>query len=333
MVERLEIAGRVVALARQAGDVEVTLLGHRLAIVALLESGDIPGLDRQILAFTALAERHRVPVVRWYVPLFAGMRALMRGDLEAALRHCDEGERIGALAGSDNAVMLVGTQRLAVAAEQGNLADFHELVMGTIEPHLARNPTMAGPWALVATISSAVGDLPGTRRALDALTRLDFACTDRDSEWLGTLGAAADAAILLRDTAAAHRVYELIEPYAGRLVVDGIAAACLGAVDDVLARLARLLGRPADARRHADAALALYERVGMPLGAARLRRELDVPPGPCLGLGDRAAGGRRSAGTASCGCSATPVGRCGSPTPRGCTTCTCCCAAPASRCR
>jgi hypothetical protein len=98
MAERLDIAGRVVTLARQAEDDEVTLLGHRLKIVALLESGDIPGLDREILAFTALAERHRVPIVRWYVPLFAGMRAAMRGDLEAALRHCDEAERIGAQA-------------------------------------------------------------------------------------------------------------------------------------------------------------------------------------------------------------------------------------------
>ena len=278
LVERLHIAERVVALGRRAGDDEATLLGHRLRIVALLESGDIPVLDREILAFTALAERHRVPVVRWYVPLFAGMRALMLGDLETALRHCDEAERIGALAGSDNSVQLAGTQRLAIAAEQGTVADYHELVLGVVEPYLARNPTMAGPWALLAGMSSATGDLVSSRRALDALGRLDFASSERDSEWLGTLAAAADAALLLQDTASAARIYELMAPYAGRLVVDGIAAACLGAVDDVLARLARLLGRPADARRHAEASFALYYRVGMPLATSRLRRELDAPP-------------------------------------------------------
>jgi hypothetical protein len=127
-------------------------------------------------------------------------------------------------------------------------------------------------------MSAGTGDTAGSRRALDALGRLDFASTDRDSEWLGTLSAAADAAILLDDLPQARRVFDLMAPYAGRLVVDGIAAACLGAVDDVLARLARLLGRPADALRHAEAALALYDRVGMPLAAARLRRVLDQPP-------------------------------------------------------
>jgi hypothetical protein len=48
-------------------------------------------------------------------------------------------------------------------------------------------------------------------------------------------------------------------------------------VDDVLARLALFLGRPTDARRHADAAFALYDRVGMPLATDRLRREVEAP--------------------------------------------------------
>ncbi len=278
VAERLVLATRVVALGREAGHDEVTLLGHRLRVVALLESGQIPALDREILAFTTLAERHRMPVVRWYAPLFAGMRALMRGELETASRHADEGERIGALAGSDNAVMLVGTLRLAIAAEQGTVADYSEQVLAMVEPYVERNPTMVGPWVVIAAMAAATGDLVRAQRALDALGRLDFASADRDSEWLGTLTGAAHVCITLGDVVHATRVYDLLLPYAGSFVVDGIAAACLAVVDDVLAQLAVLLGRPADARRHGAAGLTAYDRVGMPLAAARLRRLLDVDP-------------------------------------------------------
>ena len=277
VTERLTLATRVVALAREACDDEVTLLGHRLRVVALLESADIPALDREVFAFTALAERHGLPVVRWYAPLFAGMRALMRGDLDGALRLADEAERIGASAGSDNAEMLVGTLRLAVAAEQGTVAQFSERVLAMVEPLVARNPTMAGPWVMVAVMSAATGDVERAQQAMEALGRLDFASDDRDSEWLGTLTGAAQVCTALGDVAHAPRIYDLLLPYAGQLVVDGIAAACLATVDDVLAQLAVLLGRTGEARRHQAAGLAIYDRIGMPLAAARLRRLLDAP--------------------------------------------------------
>lgn len=98
--ERIALGSRIVEPARAAGDDELSLLGHRFRVVALLEAGDVAAVDREIAAFTSLAERYRLPVVRWYVPLFAGMRALMQGDVAAARRLADEAQAIGAQAGS-----------------------------------------------------------------------------------------------------------------------------------------------------------------------------------------------------------------------------------------
>ena len=83
---RRDNADTIVELAVAAGDRVLELLGYRYRIVADLEVGDIAAVDRNIAAFTRLAEQLRQPLVSWYVPLFRGMRALLAGDLDAADR-------------------------------------------------------------------------------------------------------------------------------------------------------------------------------------------------------------------------------------------------------
>ncbi len=77
---RLADATEAVRLARGAGDHPLELLGRRLRLVALLEVGDVDAADVEIDRFASVAEAMRQPLYRWYVPLWRGMRALMRGD-------------------------------------------------------------------------------------------------------------------------------------------------------------------------------------------------------------------------------------------------------------
>jgi tetratricopeptide (TPR) repeat protein len=107
---RLADASEVVRLARKAGDRQLELLGRRLRLVALLEVGDLDRADVEIERFGHVAEQVRQPLYRWYVPLWRGMRALMRGDLDEAARRCAEAEDIGAAAHSANAVVLTFLQ-------------------------------------------------------------------------------------------------------------------------------------------------------------------------------------------------------------------------------
>ena len=97
----------MLAAADGAGDREAALMAHRFRVVALLERGD-PAVHGEIDRFITIAESLGQPLYRWYVPLFRGMQALLRGDLPEADRQCQRAATLGSAAGSANAVMLSG---------------------------------------------------------------------------------------------------------------------------------------------------------------------------------------------------------------------------------
>ena len=92
---RRDNADTIVELAVAAGDRVLELLGYRFRIVADLELGDVAAVDRNIAAFTRLAEQLHQPLISWYVPLFRGMRSLLAGDVDTADRHCERGRGRG----------------------------------------------------------------------------------------------------------------------------------------------------------------------------------------------------------------------------------------------
>lgn len=150
-----------------------------------------------------------------------------------------------------------------------------------VEPYIERNPTMASPYATLAAVELAAGNVSAAQHAFDGLARLDFGAEQRDSEWLGTLEAAADLCVAMGDSVRGRRVYDLLLPYAGRFIVDGIGAACLAVVDEVLARLALLLAEPVAARHHLETALETYDRTASTLLHQRARRLLE-PRAPAV---------------------------------------------------
>jgi hypothetical protein len=86
--------------------------------------------------------------------------------------------------------------------------------------------------------------------------------------------ALAEAIALLGDGAAATELYQRLAPFQGRVVVTNTGLMFGGAVDHWLGRLAATAGRPADARRHLDAALVAHERMGARPLLARTRLHL-----------------------------------------------------------
>jgi hypothetical protein len=76
---------------------------------------------------------------------------------------------------------------------------------------------------------------------------------------------------ILGDAAAAARAYELIRPYAGRMIVLARAAVCWGPVDAYLGRLAATAEMVDEAERHFEAALSICDRTGAAAMATRTR--------------------------------------------------------------
>ena len=125
---RLAHAAEIIGIAARLRDPVLELLGRRLRLVALLETGAIADWDTEARAYRVTAEALGHPLYLWYVPLWRGMRALMDGrfaDCRDAIRAASD---LGQRAGSGNAYLLVATQRWCLAAESGRTEEVRQLL-------------------------------------------------------------------------------------------------------------------------------------------------------------------------------------------------------------
>ena len=275
--ERLAESSEVVDIGTRLGDRAVELLGRRLRLVARLETGDQAGADAEIEAYAALAALLRQPLYGWYVPLWRGMRALMRGDLDGCEQWADEAAAVGAQAHSANAeVLSAGLHwfRLREAARFDEASTFVEGLLG-LEPALGIQVSVATALAL------AESDRVAEARALLSGAGPLLAAAPRDSEWIPMVVQATEAALLLHDLPLMQWAYDALLPHRHRFDVEGIGAVCPGSVERPLGRLAARLGWTDQARAHFDAALDANRGLGAPLLVARTLRDAGVA------LGDR----------------------------------------------
>jgi len=248
-------AERIVALAREAGDPALELLGHRFLVVVHAELGDFAAHHTAIETFARLAQRLRQPLLSWYVPLFRGAQALLRGNFAEAERRQAEVAAAAAATGSVNAALLAGTQLLCIRVEanQQPPAD----VLDVIE----MDPTEWASYAAgLAFIALHTGQVEHARGLLDLHARDRFARVARDSEFLTTCMLFGRVASALGNDEALRDVAGLLGPYDDLWMVDGISACIWGPVQLELARIAVTLGKPEEARTRLRAARQVVER-------------------------------------------------------------------------
>jgi tetratricopeptide (TPR) repeat protein len=258
--DRVVATAEIVRLGAETGDRQLELLGLRLRIVALLEIGDLGAADIAVHRFALIAERLRQPLYRWYVPLWRGMRALMRRELGQAAQRCAEAEQIGAQAASGNATALTFTQWWVRRRYEGHQAEAGS-AMADLLSQVSVDPRFtAGPRAVIAALT---GDQDLARAALTEWLASGLPDRTRDSEWLPESAQLAQVAVAVGAGDAATRLYADLRPYAHRFCVEGIGAAFTGSVAWYLAQLAALLGRAAEADGYAAQARAAHARVGL----------------------------------------------------------------------
>lgn len=269
-------AREVIALAPAPGDdPHLELLGRRLLVVALLEQGRLAEADVEIDAFERVADRLREPLYRWYVPLWRGMRALTRGELEESSAWCKEAAEIGARAHSDNAAMLTAQQKWLRLRALGRFTDASRLLEDAFAPYFEQ----AGGIAIAAGSRLQAGRLEEAR-PLVAEWAGSLTGRPRDSaEWLPEMATLAEAAVALDDPGLAEVVIGQLRPYANRFVVDGIGASVPGSVAWYLARLCPVLGDNAQADAFEAQAREAHARAGITAEPPPLvaRRQSSVP--------------------------------------------------------
>lgn len=237
---RLESATAIVAIGQHRHDPVLVLLGRRLRLVALLETGAFGAADTEIAAYRAVAEAVAHPLYLWYVPLWRGMRALMDNRFDECRAALAEAAELGARAGSDNADILVATQRWVLVSRSGDQAELAELF------DQFERIDQAGVWPLVtrALLLAQVGRPERARTQLDAVMPL-LPGMPRDSEWLPAVAQVAETVAMVGPHPVASWVREALAPYADLWAVDGIGAAVRGRIGgflDMLDGSARAVG-------------------------------------------------------------------------------------------
>jgi hypothetical protein len=276
-MRRRENADTIVELAVVAGDRMLEALGYRFRIVADLEVGDIASVDRDIAAFSRLADQLRQPLVGWYVPLFRGMRALLDGDLGAAERHHDQVAEAAKATASLNADMMARTLLLGIQVADGRRPE-PDALGGLFDIDPADWASYASGLAMV---SCHAGYPDRARELLKLHADNDFVRLGDDGEHLTTLVLFGRVAVELGERSAAEGVYALLLPHADLWAVDGIAGCCWGPIELELARIALALDQVADARAHLGRARDTVERAR----ARLLLRDVEALEQQCEQLG------------------------------------------------
>lgn len=259
---RLDLSSEIVELAVAARDGDLELLGRRLRLVALLETGDRSAAEREAKAYQLRAEAVRHPLYLWYVPLWQGLWALAEGRYDDCRACTEEVERIGA--GSENAFLLAVTQRFCLLGQRGDTAGLDALFA-------VNDPQQFGqPWGAVAAALALVQcGRPDEARACFAPVAGLVLDLPRDAEWLPVMAQVCLVIEGIGGHPLAPELYAALSPYASLFVIEGIGAAVRGSVSRFLALLAP---DAADRARHRAA----DEQACRAIGAVALLPRNDV---------------------------------------------------------
>jgi tetratricopeptide (TPR) repeat protein len=263
--ERLAIADEVIQLALDAGDCELESEGHHRRAVTLLEIGDAAAAREAIAAHARLAEELRRPYGRWQAMAWRATDALLAGRLEEGARRAQEAFALGERVRASDAAHAFAIQMLVSAIGRGGWAE----LMSMFEELAERYPATRWRDAGLPFVYAEVGRRAEAAEAFEAVARAGFAALPRDLQWLVSITALADCCAYLGDAPRAQEIYELMEPYAGRIVVMPDGWACFGSADRALGVLASTMRQWERAEKHFEVALGLDMTMGARAWQAR----------------------------------------------------------------
>ncbi|HET7489805.1 MAG TPA: BTAD domain-containing putative transcriptional regulator [Acidimicrobiales bacterium] len=263
---RLDDTAELLEVAERLPDPVLRAEARGWRAVACWEAGEAAEGDAAFAAFERLAAGLRQPTMRWYAGYLAAARALHAGRLAEAAGLIDEALAFGRAAGQPDAGLFANVQRLVLDFERGALDGWARVLRIMAGEPASR--WFAGSWLAVRACEL---DRPDEASALWAeLAEGDFAGLRFEPTWLHIVANLATACAAVGDARRAGLLGGLLEPCAGQ-VVTLTSLAYGGAVDHHLGLLAACRHRPAEARLAFARAVAIEERMGAPIWAARSR--------------------------------------------------------------
>ena len=252
--ERLAVGARAVALGTATGVPEYAAWGHRWRMDASAELGRPVELAADRAAARALVDVLGMEWRSWLVLTRASTK-LMVGAFDEAAALVDQARDIGGPAGTADLFHLVYASEIAAwtGRDVARVADEVALAVDDL-PHLARL------W--LATARYAAGDVEASRQIWQSVRRHVVHMPDDAPKLLIAAVGAAELCEAFADTEVAADLYSRLLPHAHLHAIAMAHAPYHGPVALPLGRLALVLDRPEDARRHLGAALEACDDAG-----------------------------------------------------------------------
>ncbi len=246
--ERLEKSRELGQVARRLGNTPEILLHHTRSIAALLELGDITGVESENKLHAQLSAQIDLPQFRWLSLATESMLAALRGDLSAADSISKQYIEVAQNHIDANVVLTYGGQEL--------LRNFERDVPGRSIDAIDRigleYPSVRFWRALGGWVKFVAGNIDESRAVLSSFTEEDLLAIS--SEPGGGLGLAslAEVAADVGSETQRRSILELTTGLETRCVVAGYGVAYAGGFSRHIALLERSLSR-------VDSALDLLE--------------------------------------------------------------------------
>jgi class 3 adenylate cyclase/tetratricopeptide (TPR) repeat protein len=267
---RLAAATEIATLAESIGEYQLALRAHEMRFTAMLETGDLPGIDAHTREYETLA--HKAGEHFGIVERFHAALLLLRGDYDEAERRTQE-LFVHAERRQDPALLACAQALIGLIFEDRGLIDAAQ-VESTAKARIVESPVLAPQYRIVlALIYAASGRRDEAAAELEFLAADDFASIPRDWNWLDNMRGLATLSVMLRDVHRASIVYEQMLPYVDRNITAGWGDIARGSAALYLGMLARTLGRLDDAAAHFEQALSLNRRMGARPAIARTKAE------------------------------------------------------------
>jgi tetratricopeptide (TPR) repeat protein len=231
--------------------------GHEERVCSLLELGDVAGAKAALEDMKKVARELRQPSQEWLVTVHSALQALLEGRYAEAEALIPQARLVGQHAQSWNAEVSYGIQLYVLRRDQNRLDEVQDLVRRSAQEY-ASYPI----WRCVrAQMAVELAALDEARHELALLGANGFRDVPFDEEWLVSMGLLAETVYALRDAEPAAVLYERLLGYGDRVAVS-MPEISTGAVARYLGLLADTAGRPDDAERHFEEALAINRRIG-----------------------------------------------------------------------
>lgn len=276
MQERMALARRLADTAAHLTDVEGRLSACLWCLTTAAESLDLVGVQRYLRALDLLAEESGSVRVKFFAASRRAMYALLEGDFGAAEELIDQAREAGSDAALADAFAVIVTleAHLALFRADGpgcalKAAAFEVFGLGEGVPSIS---------AEAAVLWVAGGNPDRARELLGLVAGAGLDGIHRDVDWLLTQTALLEVAAAVGDLELVESGIALLEPYAGRAVIDAGAVMFNGVVDDYLFHACAALGRDAEAEKWRGRAALAYQRLGARWWLSRVAARSDPVP-------------------------------------------------------